>query len=48
MLSERIFTLDGGLGSTLEDYGYDVEKDPLWSAKMLDKNPLAIVKVRVY
>jgi len=27
---EKIYLIDGGLGTTLQDYGLDVHRDPLW------------------
>ena len=35
--------LDGGLATTLQDAGYDVEGHPLWSAHLLKTEPQAIV-----
>ncbi|XP_061171736.1 homocysteine S-methyltransferase YbgG-like [Saccostrea echinata] len=37
--------LDGGAGSELQDLGYNITGDPLWSAKLLDTNPDAIKKL---
>ncbi|XP_062600672.1 homocysteine S-methyltransferase YbgG-like, partial [Saccostrea cucullata] len=37
--------LDGGAGSELQDLGYNITGDPLWSARLLDTNPDAIKKL---
>lgn len=34
--------LDGGAGSELQDLGFHVNEDPLWSARLLHTNPNAI------
>lgn len=38
---QKLFIIDGALGTYLEEKGYDV-KDKLWSAKFLTHNPQAI------
>jgi len=39
---ERTIVLDGGLATQLESMGFDIDGD-LWSAKLLDSNPQAII-----
>jgi len=39
-----VFVLDGGLASTLQESGYDVDGNPLWSAHLLYTNPDAIIE----
>ena len=36
--------LDGGMGSALTDMGYDIDSDPLWSAKVLSEDPNGIIE----
>ena len=38
--------IDGGLSNELEKAGYDLNHK-LWSAKILDENPEAIIKVHL-
>nr|XP_045600190.1 homocysteine S-methyltransferase YbgG-like [Procambarus clarkii]XP_045600193.1 homocysteine S-methyltransferase YbgG-like [Procambarus clarkii] len=45
MLRGRPWILDGGLASTLQEDGFSVDGDPLWSARILATNPDAIKKV---
>ena len=40
--------IDGGLASTLEEFGHKIDGDPLWSARLLSTNPSAIKKVNTY
>ena len=42
--NQKILILDGALGTELERRGFDI-KDPLWSAKYLMHNPLAIKEI---
>jgi homocysteine S-methyltransferase len=42
ILETRIMVIDGGLGTELERRGADLS-DPLWSARLLDDDPEAIV-----
>lgn len=39
-----VVVLDGGLASTLQASGHEVDGHPLWSAKLLHDNPGAIVE----
>jgi hypothetical protein len=39
---DRTIVLDGGLATQLESMGFDIDGD-LWSAKLLDSNPQAII-----
>ena len=41
---QRTVILDGGLATTLEGHGYDLD-DPLWSARLLLDEPEAIARV---
>ncbi|XP_042872661.1 homocysteine S-methyltransferase YbgG-like isoform X2 [Penaeus japonicus] len=45
MFSTRHWIADGGLASTLQDLGYAVDGDPLWSARLLATEPNAIKRV---
>ncbi|XP_045113061.1 homocysteine S-methyltransferase 4-like isoform X2 [Portunus trituberculatus] len=45
MLGSRYTVVDGGLASTLQAGGYEVDGDPLWSARLLATHPHAIKKV---
>ncbi|CAL4071522.1 unnamed protein product [Meganyctiphanes norvegica] len=47
MLCGKNWIVDGGLGSSLQAAGYPIEKDPLWSARMLQDNPQAIKEVHM-
>jgi len=40
-----ILVIDGGLASELQNSGFDIDGDPLWSARLLQTNPSAIKKV---
>ncbi|WWD21641.1 hypothetical protein CI109_106127 [Kwoniella shandongensis] len=40
-MGDRILVLDGGMGTTLETLGYDVNT-PLWGSELLSSNPGAI------
>ncbi|CAL1291754.1 unnamed protein product [Larinioides sclopetarius] len=42
---DKVYILDGGLASELEQDGFSLLHDPLWSARMLHENPDAIVRV---
>lgn len=42
---EKIYLIDGGLGTTLQDYGLDIQRDPLWSGKVLAKQPEQLAHV---
>ncbi|XP_050700052.1 homocysteine S-methyltransferase YbgG-like isoform X2 [Eriocheir sinensis] len=42
MLTGRMRVLDGGLASTLQASGFEVDGDPLWSARLLSTHPQAI------
>ncbi|CAF1295211.1 unnamed protein product [Adineta ricciae] len=44
-LKNKIILIDGGLGTTLHEYGHDTLADPLWSGKVLVKRPDQLVKV---
>lgn len=48
MLCGRQWILDGGLASSLQDSGFPVDGDPLWSARLLAVNPEAIKKVHAH
>ncbi|KAF5894651.1 homocysteine S-methyltransferase YbgG-like, partial [Clarias magur] len=39
------FILDGGLSTELEERGFHIQGDPLWSARILHTNPSAIKEV---
>ena len=41
---EKTVVLDGGLATQLESMGFDIS-GALWSAKLLDSNPQAIIDV---
>ncbi|RAI79067.1 homocysteine S-methyltransferase [Macrococcoides goetzii] len=43
-LQQDIVILDGGFGTTVEQFGYDV-KHELWSSNLLQSNPEAVYKV---
>ena len=43
-LQQDIIILDGGFGTTVEQFGYDV-KHELWSSNLLQSNPEAVYKV---
>ncbi|CAF3597854.1 unnamed protein product [Adineta steineri] len=43
--NDKIILIDGGLGTTLQDYGCDVNNDPLWSGKTLVKQPEKLAEV---
>ncbi|XP_063853121.1 homocysteine S-methyltransferase YbgG-like [Scylla paramamosain] len=45
MLGSHYTVVDGGLASTLQAEGYEVDGDPLWSARLLATHPSAIKKV---
>ncbi|XP_071527944.1 homocysteine S-methyltransferase YbgG-like [Panulirus ornatus] len=45
MLRGHQWIVDGGLGSTLQETGFSVNGDPLWSARVLATNPHAIKQV---
>lgn len=45
MFGSRYTVVDGGLASTLQAGGYEVDGDPLWSARLLATHPDAIKKV---
>lgn len=45
MLCGRNWTVDGGLGSALQESGLSICKDPLWSARILATRPNAIREV---
>ncbi|KAK3856695.1 hypothetical protein Pcinc_019310 [Petrolisthes cinctipes] len=47
MLKGRVWVLDGGLASTLQQEGEQVDGDPLWSARLLYTNPDAIKKAHL-
>ncbi|KIY46785.1 Homocysteine S-methyltransferase [Fistulina hepatica ATCC 64428] len=44
---ETIVILDGGFGTTIEDFGADVGSTPLWSAESISKAPELIVKTHL-
>ncbi|UJR27026.1 hypothetical protein I4U23_008330 [Adineta vaga] len=44
-LNKKIILIDGGLGTTLQEYGLNILSDPLWSGKILVKQPEQLVKV---
>lgn len=45
MLGGRNWVIDGGLGYALEEKGFKIHKDPLWSARLLATNPNVIKEV---
>ncbi|XP_068245597.1 homocysteine S-methyltransferase YbgG-like [Palaemon carinicauda] len=45
MLRGRNWLVDGGLGFALEEFGFGIHRDPLWSARLLASNPNAIKEV---
>ncbi|ROT75026.1 putative homocysteine S-methyltransferase 1-like isoform X1 [Penaeus vannamei] len=45
MFGTRHWIADGGLASTLQNLGYSVDGDPLWSARLLATDPDAIKRV---
>lgn len=47
MLCGRHWTLDGGLASTLQDSGFQLDGHPLWSARLLAVNPESIKEVHM-
>ncbi|KAL7643282.1 UNVERIFIED_CONTAM: hypothetical protein RMT77_006573 [Armadillidium vulgare] len=44
---EKVTIIDGGLASTIQLNGFDVDSDPLWSAKLLHENQDAIYDVHL-
>jgi len=44
---KKVLLLDGGLASELQNNGFDVDSDPLWSARLLHTNPKAIRDVHL-
>lgn len=42
---DDITILDGGLGTELEFRGYDLSKDPLWSAGLVRRDPKALADI---
>lgn len=44
-MSSKPLILDGGLATELEERGFELQDDPLWSAKILYTNPQAIKDV---
>lgn len=42
---DDITILDGGLGTELEFRGYDLSKDPLWSAGLVRRDPKALAEI---
>ncbi|EPQ57135.1 Homocysteine S-methyltransferase [Gloeophyllum trabeum ATCC 11539] len=48
LFGKSLVTLDGGLGTTLEDvFHKDISHTPLWSAKPIDGDPEAIIAVHL-
>ncbi|ULG74649.1 homocysteine S-methyltransferase [Macrococcus brunensis] len=43
-LGQEIILLDGGFGTTVEQFGYDVNH-PLWSSNLIESNPEAVYQV---
>ena len=39
-LKNKIILIDGGLGTTLQEYGHDTLTDPLWLVKLARKTIL--------
>ncbi|XP_043927191.1 homocysteine S-methyltransferase 1-like isoform X3 [Protopterus annectens] len=44
-MNEDVKILDGGLATELEADGFQIQGDPLWSARILQSNPQAIIDV---
>ena len=44
---QNTMVIDGGLASSIEELGYKIDGDPLWSARLLFTNPSAIKKVNI-
>uniref|UniRef100_A0A8C5LM45 Hcy-binding domain-containing protein n=1 Tax=Leptobrachium leishanense TaxID=445787 RepID=A0A8C5LM45_9ANUR len=44
-MAEQVQILSGGLSTELEAAGFQIQGDPLWSARLLKTNPQAIKSV---
>lgn len=42
-----LLLLDGGMGTCLELFGYNIADSPLWSASVIEKDPTAIIRAHL-